>query len=104
MSLAMTLSALVRWRISVANGCRISSVPGISQDPVEITKADMPQPDVIQHLALDVATDAGGDHPVDQFAVARLHQIVGREFRELAAASARQNVQHLLVEGLVDVP
>ena len=45
----------------------------------------MPEPDVVQHLAFDVAANAGGDDPVDQLAIAGLHQLVGSEFRELAA-------------------
>ena len=63
----------------------------------------MPQPNVVQHVAFDVAANSGGNHPVDQLAIAGMHQIVRREFRELAALSARQQRQDVLVERLIDV-
>ena len=30
----------------------------------------MPQPDIIQHVAFDVAANARGNHPIDQLAIA----------------------------------
>src|SRR3954464_12164026 len=98
MSLAMTFNALVRWRISVANGRRTSSVLGMSNLPVQVAETDVPQPDVVQHLAFHVAANAGGDDPVDQLAIAGLHQFIRREVCKLAALAVRQNGQHLLVE------
>src|ERR1700741_1194858 len=85
MSLAMMLSALVRCRVSATNGRRISSVPGISHLPIEIAEADVPQPDVVEHMGFHVAADARRDGPVHQLAVAGLQELVGRELSELAA-------------------
>src|SRR5262245_21682489 len=101
MSLAMMLSALVRCRVSATKGRRISSVPGISHLPVEIAEADVPEPDVIDHMGFDIAANAGGDGPVHQLAIAGLQEFVGTEFRELAAFAAREDREHVLVELLV---
>src|SRR3954470_4017722 len=103
MSLAMTFNALVRWRISVTNGRRMSSVLGMSNLPVQVAETDVPQPDVIQHLAFHVAANASGDHPVDQLAIAGLHQLISGEVRKLATLAVGENSQHLLVEFLVDM-
>src|SRR6187431_2541203 len=103
MSLAMTFRALVRWRISPANGRRMSLVSGISKLPVEIAETDMPKPDIIEHAAFHVTANSGGDHPVDQLAVAGVHQVVGRELRELRALATLQDRQHVLVERLIDM-
>src|SRR5262245_47819290 len=104
MSLAMTFNELVRCRISPANGRRMSLVSGISNLPVEIAEPDVPKPDIVEHATSDIAANAGRNHPIDQFAVAGVHQLVGRELRKLAALPALQDRQHVLVEGFVDVP
>src|SRR6185295_13911907 len=98
MSLAMTFSALVRCRISPANGRRMSLVSGISNLPIEIAETDVPEPNIVEHTTFDVAANSGGDHPIDQLAVAGIHQFVRRELRELAALPALQDRQHVLVE------
>src|SRR5262245_976282 len=101
MSLAMMLSWLVRCRMSVANGLRISLVPGISKLPVQVTKPDVPEADVIEHVRLPVADHAGGDDPVHELAIPRLHQVVRGELREFSPASRRERRQHVAVEVLI---
>src|SRR5712675_1054096 len=103
MSLAMLFNWLVRWRMSLTNGRRISLV-SISQLPIEVAQADVPQPDVVDHVGLPVADDAGGDDPVHELAVAGIHQVVGGVLRELAALPAGEDREDVPVELLVDMP
>ena len=103
MSLAMLFSWLVRWRMSLTNvrRTRVSHLTAPSKgSPGRCATAGCSR----STWAFLSPTMPAVMIQFTKLAVAGVHQVVGRELRELAALPAGEDRQDVLVERLVDMP